>query len=143
MFQPPWLKWLPGDWKRSTAPHLGSHTFRKIFVRSLADCREEGPETLVTTHKEYMLCKNSLEESQTDSSSQQQKLQQSLRSERVKFPDLPQCNAQNVQFSKNLTKHTEKQENTAHSQKKSLGQKLSLRKPRHWKYQSKMLSQLS
>ena len=58
-----------------------------------------------------------MEKSQTDSSSQQQQQnQQSLRNEGIKLPELPQHNAQNIQFSKKSTEHAKKPENRAHSQ---------------------------
>lgn len=54
-------------------PHFGSQTFKEVSIRSLADHRNNGTETTATSHNsECMLCKNSLEKSQTDESSPQQ-----------------------------------------------------------------------
>lgn len=53
-------------------PHFGSHTFKEIFVRLLAACRDNRIEVLVAIpNKEYTLCRKNLEKSQTNKPSPQ------------------------------------------------------------------------
>lgn len=77
---------LSEDLNRNTFPAFWNQTFKEIFVRLLADSRDNKILNPVTTHKEYIACNNCLEKLQTNSySSQQTKISSLWGGEKLKF----------------------------------------------------------
>ena len=98
--------------------YFGSGSLRKS-VNPSVDHQDKETETSETPqNKENDLLQKEfgkVTQQMTATHSKQQ--QQNLRNEGIKFPELPQHNAQNIQFSKKSTEHAKKPENMAHSQR--------------------------
>ena len=116
----------------------------KIFVRSLADCRDEQKLWWPHTRNTYFTKIVQKSHKQTPAHNNSSKISNPWGMRELNFQSYHNIMLK-IFSSQKSTEHAKKPENMAHSQrgKKMIWQKPSLGKPRHWKYYSKMLDLLS
>lgn len=111
---------------------LSGVTFKEIFVRSLDDYRDNRRETSMNTYnKKYTLCNTIWKSHKGSLQPSTSKTQQSLINGRIRFPELPQHDAQNVHFSTENYNTYKEIEKYVPSTENRVWQKWSLEKPRN------------